>query len=263
MPQARHLHAATGLGMDAVRPPLGILLENCMEKVIDTNARLHDAVEAIEHVRGALPAARSGAPAARAGQGGRRHFMAGSLACLLGATLALSGCSTTAMHGADSPAKRQQIDQDVNATLSRLYTAAPGSRELVRKARGVLVFPSVLAAGFMVGGEYGEGALRVHGRTEGYYSTVSGSFGLQAGAQSKAVVFLFMTEQALDKFRNSQGWTAGVDASVAIIKAGANGNIDLNTATKPVSVIVMTNAGLMANLNIEGTKVTPLKTSRR
>lgn len=189
----------------------------------------------------------------------RRKFLTQS-AILLGAgTVLLSGCSTTPMTGqSTNTGKRQEIDDKVNATLSRLSSTIPGSRELVSKARGVLVFPSVLAAGLGIGGEYGEGALRVDGRNVDYYSTASASFGLQIGAQSKAVVFLFMTQEALDKFRNSKGWTAGVDASVAVVKAGVNGDIDLNTATQPVNVFVMTNKGLMANLTVEGTKITKL-----
>ena len=182
-------------------------------------------------------------------------------AVLLGVTaLAISGCTTTSpMSGADRSTKRQEIDTSVNSTLSRLSSTIPGSNELVNKARGVLVFPSVLAAGLGVGGEYGEGALRIGNKTVDYYSTATASIGLQIGAQSKAIIFLFMTQEALDKFRSSQGWTAGIDASVAVIKAGANGDVDLNTATQPVSVFVMTNQGLMANLTVEGTKITKLK----
>ncbi|MGH8833130.1 MAG: BPSL1445 family SYLF domain-containing lipoprotein [Polaromonas sp.] len=190
----------------------------------------------------------------------KRKFLAKSAALLCATALVLSGCTTTPMSGADTTTKRQEIDARVNSTLMRLSSTVPGSQELVNKARGILVFPSVLAAGFVVGGEYGEGALRMDGKTVDYYSTVSGSFGLQIGAQSKAIIFLFMTQEALDKFRNSQGWTAGVDASVAVIKTGANGIVDLNTATQPVNVFVMTNQGLMANLTVEGTKITKLKT---
>jgi lipid-binding SYLF domain-containing protein len=192
----------------------------------------------------------------------KRKFLIQS-AALLGAgagTLLLSGCTTTT-PGAGTASKRQAIDADVNAALGRLSSTVPGSRELLGKARGVLVFPSVLAAGLGIGGEYGEGALRIGGRSVDYYSTVSASFGWQIGAQSKAVIFLFMTQDALDKFRNSEGWTAGVDASVAVVKTGANGDVDLNTAMQPVNVFVMTNKGLMANLTIEGTKITKLKTS--
>lgn len=190
----------------------------------------------------------------------KRKFLTQSVMLLGAATLVLAGCSTTPMSG-EGPhtGKRQEIDASVNATLSRLSSTIPGSSELVNKARGVLVFPSVLAAGLGIGGEYGEGALRVNGKNVDYYSTASASFGLQIGAQSKAVVFLFMTQEALEKFQNSKGWTAGVDASVAVIKAGVNGDIDLNTITQPVNVFVMTNKGLMANLTVEGTKVTKLK----
>lgn len=191
----------------------------------------------------------------------KRNFLIQSAALLgSGALLLLSGCTTTPMSVAGATNKKQEIDAAATSALSRLSTTMPGSRELVSKARGVLVFPSVLAAGLGIGGEYGEGVLRVGGRSVDYYSTVSASFGLQIGAQSKAVIFLFMTEDALNKFRNSQGWTAGVDASVAVVKAGANGDVDLNTATQPVNVFVMTNQGLMANLTIEGTKISKLKT---
>lgn len=190
----------------------------------------------------------------------KRNFLISSATVLCATTLVLSGCTTTSMSGANTPAKKQEIDASVNSTLARLSSTVPGSRELVNKARGVLVFPSVLAAGFGVGGEYGEGALRIGGRTVDYYSTATASLGLQIGAQSKAIIFLFMTQDALDKFRSSEGWTVGADASVAVIKAGANGDVDLNTATQPVNVIVMTNQGLMANLTVEGTKITKLKT---
>lgn len=197
----------------------------------------------------------------------KREFLMKSSVAVAAAAFALAGCTTTTpsqSSSADSSSsgnasKRASIDSAVNSTLDRMYASVKGSRELVSKARGVLVFPSVLQAGFVVGGEYGEGALRVGGRTQGYYNTITGSFGLQIGAQSKAVIFLFMTQEALDQFSKLDGWTAGADASVAVVKIGANGAIDTNSVTKPVEVIVMTNAGLMANLNIEGTKVTRLK----
>jgi len=192
----------------------------------------------------------------------RRNFILKSTAALAFGSLALAGCTTTKSSGesaATDMSKRQSIDSSVDGTMSRLYTTVRGSRELVSKARGVLVFPSVIQVGFVVGGQYGEGSLRVGGATTGYYSTISGSFGLTAGAQSKAIIFLFMTQDALDKFRNSDGWSAGADASVALIKVGANGDIDSTTATAPVEAFVLTNAGLMADVSLNGTKVSRLK----
>ncbi|VVE07868.1 lipoprotein [Pandoraea horticolens] len=196
----------------------------------------------------------------------KREFLMKTSVAVAAAAFALAGCTTTSPSQAEksdnaagaNTNKRREIDASVNGALDKMYASVKGSRELVNKARGVLVFPSVLQAGFIVGGEYGEGALRVGGATRGYYNTVTASFGLQIGAQSKAIIFLFMTQDALDKFQRTDGWTAGADASVALVKIGANGAVDLNTATSPVEVIVMTNAGLMANLNIEGTKVTKL-----
>ncbi|MET0383568.1 MAG: YSC84-related protein [Burkholderiaceae bacterium] len=183
------------------------------------------------------------------------------------AVAAAAGCSTTASVTADSSASRgdktsearRTIDAGYHETLERLYSTTPGSREMVAKARGVLVFPHVLAAGLVVGGAYGEGELRVNGAVDGYYSTTTGSVGWQIGAQSKALVFLFMTQDALDKFRAGQGWAGGVDASVAVLKVGANGAIDGNAAQAPTVAFIMTNAGLMANLTLEGTKVTRLQ----
>jgi lipid-binding SYLF domain-containing protein len=192
----------------------------------------------------------------------RRNFMLKTTVALAFGGLALAGCTTTSGtpdNASTNMSKRQSIDASVDGTMSRLFQTVPGSRELVSKARGVLVFPSVIQAGLIVGGQYGEGSLKVGGSTVGYYSTVSGSFGLTAGAQSKAIIFLFMTQDALDKFRNTDGWSAGGDASVALVKMGANGSIDTTTATAPVEVFVMTNTGLMGDISINGTKVSRLK----
>ena len=192
---------------------------------------------------------------------GRLFMLKTSIALgVLGTVLA--GCTTTGSQSstqASTEARRQSIDASVDGTLSRLYQTAPGSRELVGKARGVLVFPQVTQAGIGIGGEHGDGALRVGGSTVGYYSTTGASVGATLGMQSKSVVYLFMTQEALDKFRNSSGWSAGGDASVAIAKVGANGMLDTTTATKPVEVFVLTNSGLIGDLSLGTTKISPLK----
>lgn len=192
----------------------------------------------------------------------RRQFIAMSSALVASSGLSLAGCTTTPPSSSATPeanaGRRQSIDADVNSTLSRLYGTVNGSRELVGKARGVLVFPSVISAGFWFGGQYGQGALRVGEQTSGYYSIAAASFGLQIGAQSKAIIMLFMTQEALDKFTNSQGWAAGVDATVAVLRVGANGNVDTSTTLSPVEAFVLTNAGLMAGVSLEGTKISRL-----
>ncbi|MEM5404602.1 MULTISPECIES: BPSL1445 family SYLF domain-containing lipoprotein [Paraburkholderia] len=189
-----------------------------------------------------------------------RILLKASVAIAVGAA-ALSGCTTTsseAPNAATNASRAQSINSDVDATLSRLYQTVPGSRELVGKARGILVFPRVIQAGIGVGGEHGDGALRVGGSTVGFYSTSSASVGATLGVQSKSVIYLFMTEDALAKFRNSSGWSAGGDASVALVKVGANGSIDTTTATNPVQVFVLTNSGLIGDLSLGGTKITKL-----
>lgn len=173
--------------------------------------------------------------------------------------LVLAGCAATSGNNASPTSKRRAIDAEVDSTLARLYREVGGSRELAVKSRGMLVFPSILAAGFIVGGEYGEGALRVANATRGYYRMTSGSFGFQAGAQSKAVVMLFMTQEALDKFLASSGWTAGADASVALLKVGANGEVDTTTASQSVVAFGLTNSGLMAGLSVEGSKISKIE----
>ena len=181
----------------------------------------------------------------------------------LAASAALAGCSTTASvtkpaegGGASTAESRHAVDASYQETLDRLYAGTPGSHELVAKARGVLVFPRVISAGLVVGGAYGEGQLREHGHIEGYYRTTTGSVGWQIGAQSRALVFLFMSEDALQRFKAGHGWSGGVDASVAVLTVGANGALDASASQAPTVAFVLTNAGLMAGATLEGTKVT-------
>ena len=181
----------------------------------------------------------------------------------LAAAAALAGCSTTASvtkpaegGGPSTAESRHAVDASYHDTLERLYASDAGTRELVGKARGVLVFPRVISAGLVVGGAYGEGQLREHGHVEGYYRTTTGSVGWQIGAQSRALVFLFMTEDALERFKAGHGWSGGVDASVALLTVGANGVVDANAARAPTLAFVMTTAGIMAGATLEGTKVT-------
>lgn len=170
----------------------------------------------------------------------------------------LAACNTT-QDPEEANIKRHEIDAGVDGAIAKLYSSTPGAQAQGSKAKGILVFPSVFAAGLVVGGEFGEGALREGAMSVGYYKTSTASFGLQIGAQSKAVILMFMTQDALDKFRtNNKGWTAGVDGSVVVAKTGANGTLDTATTNAPIVGFVLTNSGLMANLSFEGTKVSKL-----
>ncbi len=148
-----------------------------------------------------------------------------------------------------------EIDAAVHATLDRFTFEVRGSRELLSHAYGVLVFPTIVKAGFGFGGEYGEGALLVRGRTAGYFNSVSGSFGFQLGAQARSVIILFMTPESLDAFSSKDGWKIGVDGSVTVIAVGAGGAIDSNTVRSPVVGFIFDQKGLMYNLTLEGSKI--------
>jgi lipid-binding SYLF domain-containing protein len=182
-------------------------------------------------------------------------------AALSAAALLVTGCATTTTGPSaanDPAARRQEIDSGANGALTRLYSAARGSEELANRARGILIFPRVLSAGLGVGGEFGDGVLRVGGKDVGYYRLVSGSLGWQIGAQSQAIVLMFLTDDALNRFRNSHGWTIGADAAVAVAKIGASGTVDTNTARQSIVGFALTNTGLYAGVKLEGGKITRL-----
>ncbi|KAA3644411.1 MAG: hypothetical protein DWP95_04675 [Proteobacteria bacterium] len=150
----------------------------------------------------------------------------------------------------------QEINILADATLTKFKQEVTGGEQFLQQAAGVLVFPQVLKAGLGVGGEYGEGVLREGGQNSAYYSTASASFGLQAGAQSKAVVIVFLQPAALNKFKQTKGWKAGVDGSVAIIKWGVGEDINTMNFKEPIVGFVFGNKGLMFNLTLEGSKIT-------
>ena len=152
----------------------------------------------------------------------------------------------------------QEIDVGVDVTLDEFKKDIRGGEEFLNSSKGVLVFPEVIKAGFVVGGTYGEGALRIGGKTVDYYSTAAASFGLLAGAQSVRIIIVFMQEDALQKFQASQGWEAGVDGSVTLVDIGAAGTLDTTTIKDPIVGFVFGNKGLMADLSLTGSKYTKI-----
>jgi lipid-binding SYLF domain-containing protein len=158
-----------------------------------------------------------------------------------------------------SPGSSNAAGGSIRQTLDRLYRHVPGSQGLIARSSGVLVFPTVVKAGFGVGGEYGEGELLIGGRPVGRYNTIAGSIGFQFGAQARSVIIVFMTPDALENFRGVDGWKVGVDGSVAILAVGAGGSIDSDKVTSPVVGFILDPQGLMYNLTLEGSKITRIR----
>jgi lipid-binding SYLF domain-containing protein len=155
-------------------------------------------------------------------------------------------------------ATAEKIDAEADRAMALLRSNVTGAESLLRDAHGVLIMPAVIKAGIGVGGEYGEGVLRIDGKPVDYYSIASASIGLQLGAQKKDIILLFMQEAALKRFRGSAGWKAGVDGSVALVEVGAGGAIDTVKLNQPILGFVVGQKGLMANLTLEGSKFTKL-----
>ena len=176
------------------------------------------------------------------------------------AIIALIAICFAVLQPADTyAASAKEIDVSVDVALEDFNKHVKGAKEFLKTAQGVLVFPSVIKAGFGIGGEYGEGALRIGGKTVDYYSTAAASFGFQLGAPKKIIILVFMQQGALKKFRASPGWEAGVDGSVALIEIGAGGSIDTTNIKDPIVAFVLGQKGLMYNLTLEGSKYTKLE----
>ncbi len=156
-------------------------------------------------------------------------------------------------------ASKEVISAKIDGALVTFREKSPAGAELVDKAAGVLVFPDVVKMGFGIGGSYGEGALLIDGEPVAFYSSAGASFGLQMGAQFRAQMILFMTEQVLQDFRQSRGWEAGVDGTVAIATLGEGGSINTDTIQEPIVGFVFSSKGLMYNLTLEGFKITKIR----
>lgn len=182
----------------------------------------------------------------------KRQFIVAA-ASMAGLSILTAACTTTGGGSADAASRRQAINGNVDAALTWLYQQVDESKELVNKASGVLVFPTVASHGFVVDGE---GALREGGKTSAFYRMTQASAGFFGGGQSQAIFVLFMTPQALAQFKATSGWTAGVDGSIALINVGTPRSIDTQTVQQPVVGFALTNTGLMASLSLNGNRFT-------
>src|SRR5258705_12819337 len=148
-----------------------------------------------------------------------------------------------------------QLDRDVDAALSKLYAGTPGARPLEKHAKAILVFPSVVKAGFLFGAQYGDGALRRRGKTVGYYNTVAASYGYQAGLQSFGYVLFFMSDSALRYLDDSGGFELGVGPSGVVLAAGKKAGPPTQPVRKEIYAVIFNETGLMAGVGIQGSKI--------
>ena len=155
----------------------------------------------------------------------------------------------------------REIDISVDVAIERFHQQVIGAKQLIEASKGMLVMPNVFKGAFLIGGEYGEGALRVDGKTVDYYSTASGSIGIQIGGQKKDIILLFMTEEALKQFRAAKGWEAGLDGNVAFWKYGAGVREDTTTTKEPIIGFVIDAKGLIADFSFKGAKFSKLDPS--
>lgn len=179
--------------------------------------------------------------------------MAKRASALLCMALALMLCLQTNSYAGLIGTK--DIDNGVNIAIKNLRDKK-GPAEVLDRAKGILVFPGVFKGAMGLGGQYGEGALRVWGKTDGYYSIGSISFGLSLGGEKKSIILAFMTDDALKNFREGSGWTIGGEGSLAVITVGAGYEGSIATVNKPIIAFVFGEKGLMYDLSLNGSKVT-------
>ena len=175
------------------------------------------------------------------------------MSCIVGAIVAVAMSLQPALASTAA-----EIDREVNEAVEKLYGYSPAAKDLSTIAKGILVFPEVYKAGFIVGGQFGDGALRKGGRTAGYYRTVAASYGLQAGIQSFGYALFFMNKEALEYLNNSKGWEIGVGPSLVVVDMGFAKSLTTTTAKDDIYAFFFDQKGLMAGIGIQGSKITQI-----
>lgn len=182
-----------------------------------------------------------------------KHFtIIGTLTLSL--ALAAPGFYPRESHAASA----RELEQDARIALTRLHASAPAARDLSKRAKGILVFPSVVKAGLMVGGQYGEGVLFKGGKASGFYNTAGASYGLQAGAQKFGYALFFMNDGALKYLGKSEGFEIGAGPSVVVMDDGMAKQTSTTTLSQDVYAFIFSQSGLMAGLGLQGNKITKI-----
>lgn len=164
-----------------------------------------------------------------------------------------------AMTSLASAATAEDLNRDSLQALQTLYKTEPVAHTLSKSAKGVLVFPNMIKAGLVFGGSYGEGVLLKGSQVTDYYNSVSGSWGLQAGAQSYGYAVFLMTDEAVRYIEKTKGWEVGVGPTVVVVDTGAAKNISTSSLKNDAYAFIFSQQGLMAGISIEGTKISHIK----
>jgi lipid-binding SYLF domain-containing protein len=175
--------------------------------------------------------------------------------------IAIAAMSTSSV-GLALAASASEIDRNATQALSLLYRTTPGAKALADKAKAILIFPSIVKGGFIVAGQFGDGALRKRGKTVGYYRSLSASYGFQAGAQSFGYVLFFMDEASLAYLHKSAGWELGTGPSLVVLDQGFGKNVSTTTMQKGVYAFIFNQKGLMGGIGIQGSKITKINPNR-
>jgi lipid-binding SYLF domain-containing protein len=174
----------------------------------------------------------------------------------IAAMIVLMVCALTSIgQPALAGGSAAQINRDVEVALKNLYATSPAAKELSKVAKAVLVFPSIVKGGLIVGGQYGEGALKKGNKIAGYYNTVAASYGLQAGVQKFGYVLFFMDAASIEYVNKTEGWEIGVGPSVVIVDEGVAKSLTTTTTKEGIYAFIFDQKGLMAGLGIQGSKI--------
>lgn len=185
--------------------------------------------------------------------------MTQSMRFFLSIVLATASLASASLLNTAGAATAEDLDADSRQALQTLYKATPFAQTISKNAKAILVFPKIIKAGLVFGGSYGEGTLMKGNKVEAYYNSVTGSWGLQAGAQSYGYALFLMTDKAVDYVRKSKGWEIGVGPTVVVVDEGMAKNLSSSTLKDDAYAFIFDQQGLMAGVSIEGTKISLIK----